>query len=143
MPIPWLAVLKIVPWTDVISNAPKVVDGAKKLWNTVSRKATDPKPPLESADLAPVRESVADPASDPYFAAISQLQARLDATETGAAELHNQMLASSELIQTLADQNAQLIKHIEDNRIRVKWLTGAMLVIGIVAVLGLILALVR
>jgi hypothetical protein len=28
MAIAWLAVLKSVPWSEVISNAPKVADGA-------------------------------------------------------------------------------------------------------------------
>ena len=31
MAIPWLTVLQAVPWGDVIRNAPKVADGAKKL----------------------------------------------------------------------------------------------------------------
>ena len=29
MAIGWLTILKTVPWTEVISNAPKVADGAK------------------------------------------------------------------------------------------------------------------
>jgi hypothetical protein len=32
MAIGWLAVLQLVPWSDVISNAPKIAEGAKKLW---------------------------------------------------------------------------------------------------------------
>jgi hypothetical protein len=74
---------------------------------------------------------------------IAALMARIAAMEASAAELHNQMLASSELIQTLADQNAQLIKHIEDNRMRIKWLTRAAVIFGIVTILGLVLALAR
>ena len=31
MAIAWLTVLKMVPWGEVINNAPKVADGAKKL----------------------------------------------------------------------------------------------------------------
>ena len=39
MAIGWLAVLKMVPWSDVIENAPKVASGAKKLWNSVGKKS--------------------------------------------------------------------------------------------------------
>lgn len=143
MAIPWLVVLKSVPWTDVISNAPKVVDGAKRLWNTVSGKPVPRASPTESADISPTPEPVAEPGPDPHAEAISRLQARLLATESATAELHNQMLASTELIQSLADQNAQLIKHLEDHRGRIKWLTLATLAFGAVAVLGLILAFAR
>ncbi|MCK9453511.1 MAG: hypothetical protein M0Q90_17600, partial [Bacteroidales bacterium] len=34
----WLTVLANVPWSDVIKNAPKVVDGSKKFWKTVTKK---------------------------------------------------------------------------------------------------------
>ena len=63
--------------------------------------------------------------------------------EVAIADLHNQMLASSELIKILADQNTQLIKRMEVNRIRVVWLAGATVVFGIIAVLSLILAVAR
>lgn len=33
MAIGWLTILKSVPWAEVISNAPKVAEGARKLWN--------------------------------------------------------------------------------------------------------------
>jgi len=35
MALSWLSVLKAVPWTEVISNAPKVAEGARKLWKSV------------------------------------------------------------------------------------------------------------
>lgn len=135
MAIPWLVVLKSVPWTDVISNAPKVVDGAKKLWNTVSGKPVARTPPAEQADRPPTPEPASEPGTDPLAESISRLEARLTAAESTASELHGQMLASSELIQSLADQNAQLIKHLEDHRMRIKWLTLA--VIGLAAAIAL------
>lgn len=125
MPIPWLVVLQSVPWTDVIKNAPKVADGAKKLWSTVSKKAPVRELPAESSEtaLTPVTQTIAS------------LQTRLEALEVAAAELHNQMLASSELIKALAEQNTLLIARIEANRTRVRWLavaTGAFAFVGIV-----------
>jgi len=57
--------------------------------------------------------------------------------------LHEQMLASSELIKALADQNAQLIHRIETNRVRVLWLSAATAVVVITTLIGLFLALSR
>lgn len=133
MAIPWLAVLKSVPWGDVISNAPKVADGAKKLWSAVSKR-----PAAQEAPAAPPAASAATDSD-----AIAALHARLAAMESAAADLHSQMLASSELIQALADQNAQLIKSVEANRARMAWLTGTTVVFGAIAVVGLILVLLR
>lgn len=116
MAIPWFVVLQSVPWTEVIKNAPKVAEGAKKLWGSIGRKTVD------AAEEAPVE----DTAQSSGLHAISALQTRLAALETTTAALHEQMLASSELIKALADQNAQLVKHIEENRRRVVWLSVAL-----------------
>lgn len=133
MPIPWIAVLQSVPWTDVIKNAPKVADGARKLWNTIGKKS--PVPEKEAANEHYTMS--------PEAKTISALQKQLAAVEASVADLHEQMLASSELIKYLADQNTQLIKHIEMNRVRVAWLTGLTVIFGIVAISGLVLTLIR
>ena len=133
MAIPWLAVLQSVPWTDVVRNAPKLADGAKKLWNAIGKQS-------------PVPERVApsgSPAVLPEDQVIEKLQTRLAALEAATADLHEQMLASSELIKALADQNTQLIQRIEANRVRVVWLTGAIAVVGMLAVSSLALLFVR
>ena len=121
MPIGWLSVLKAVPWTEVIANAPKVADGAKKLWNSVGKKT----PPAAGAA----------PSSVPGVHTPTELETRLAAMEIAASDLHAQMLASSEVIKALAEQNAQLIRGVEAIRIRARWLTGAVL-----ACLGVALA---
>jgi len=133
MAIGWLTVLKSVPWGDVISNAPKVADGARKLWSAVGKKSAGRE----------VRATGAQPAFSSEPQTIAELQARLSALEAAATDLHEQMLASSELIKALADQNAQLIKGIEANRKRVAWLLGVTVVVGIVALASLTLALFR
>lgn len=111
MALGWLTVLQAVPWSEVIANAPKVADGAKKLWNTVAKKPV-PAPAAE-AEQAP-----------------TALESRLSAMEAAASQMHEQLLASSALIQALAEQNAQLIRRIEANRVRVLWLT-AVAVVGV------------
>ena len=100
MGISWMTVLAAVPWTEVIRNAPKVAEGAKKLWNTVGSKKGQ-----ASTDLAAARNS-----SDP--------EVRVAALEVIVDELSRQMQASAELIKALAEQNTQLVERIELNRRR-------------------------
>jgi hypothetical protein len=122
MAIGWLTVLKMVPWGDVIENAPKVASGAKKLWQTVGKK------PVVATPAASGQEVLR--AESP---AVAALQSQVAELQVAVADLHQQMLVSSELIQSLADQNAQLIKRVEVNRVRLLWLTA--LVIGLALVL--------
>ena len=133
MAIPWLVVLQSVPWTDVVKNAPKVADGAKKLWNAIGRQA-----PVPEVEVTPEPPDVL-----PHEQALIKLHSQLAAVEAATADLHAQMLASSELIKELADQNTQLIQRIEANRIRVQWLTGALVVAGVLAVISLVITLGR
>ncbi|MCA1938318.1 MAG: hypothetical protein LDL29_06560 [Dechloromonas sp.] len=107
MAIGWMTILSNVPWSEVIKNAPVVADGARKLWNKVGGKGT------ASESAAPV------PTASPEER-LAELQARVDA-------LHAQMLTASEVIASLAEQNAQLVARIESNRRR----TLALLIINI------------
>lgn len=129
MAIPWLTVLKLVPWSEVIGNAPKVADGAKKLWDAVARKPV----PSESEAMT------AKPASTHPPRGIGELEARIAALESITSDLHNQMLASSELIKTLAEQNAQLIQRIETNRARTVWLGVATGILALITLAALIM----
>ncbi|MEO6973492.1 MAG: hypothetical protein ABI135_08750 [Rhodoferax sp.] len=132
MALGWLTALKAIPWTDVISTAPVVVDGAKKLWHSVGK---NPAP----AALTPVLPS-SSAASAPSMAA---LQARITTLEAEAADLHGQMVSSSELIKALAEQNTQLIRRIETSRVRLLWVAVATAGTAIVAIVAMVLATVR
>lgn len=128
MAIGWLTVLQSVPWSDVISNAPKVAEGAKKLWNMVGRKSVPPDSSEVSTQPAGLSEA-------------QTLADRTAALEAAVADLHDQMLASSELIKALAEQNAQLIQRIEANRVRVRWIGAAVVTLALAALVGLLLVL--
>jgi hypothetical protein len=130
MAIGWLALLQSVPWSEVISNAPKLADGAKKLWNTVGRK-----PAPSTATDANMRPAAAT--ASPTLAA---LQDRIVTLEAAVSDLHGQMLASSELIKALAEQNAQLVRRIEAHRRRLRWLSAATAVLAIALLTSLFLA---
>ncbi len=119
MAIPWLTVLQAVPWSDVIRNAPKVADGAKKLWQNVGRT---PGAATEAVSTAPGRE-------DPLAA----LQAQAAAQQTALAELQQQMQSASELIKTLAEQNTGLIRRVEALQLRLRWLAAVLVVLAALA----------
>jgi hypothetical protein len=130
MPIGWMTVLKLVPWGEVIKNAPVIADGARKLWDSVGRK-----PPAPETSPPAGGEVVTSAADAP--AALRALQARLSETEAAVGQLHAQMQASSELIKALAEQNAELVRRVEIHRRRTAWLIGLLAVVGAIAALNL------
>jgi hypothetical protein len=69
---------------------------------------------------------------------LATLHARVSVLEAAVADLHGQMLASSELITTLAEQNAQLVQRIEANRVRLCWLGFATGVLAVAVIFGLV-----
>lgn len=100
-----ITVLSNIPWDQVVKNAPKVADGAMKLWSAVTnRKKQDSSQNVHSAVAA---------LSDPEL-----LKAQLIRLEDNIKSLQDQMQASSELIKALAEQNTQLVQRIELNRAR-------------------------
>jgi hypothetical protein len=131
MAIGWMTVLKAVPWSDVINNAPKIADGARRLWRSV---ASQPQASPEAS------ASSAAPAGSPGTST-AELERRLTAAEGTLAELHAQMLTTAELMQALTEQNTQLIARIEANRRRMMWQSVATAVATLVAAVSLALAL--
>ena len=123
MAMGWLSVLKLVPWGDVIENAPKVAQGAKKLWNKVGKK------PQPNA-LDPVARA-GQGALQGQDAVIAALQAQVTELQVATAELHQQMLECSALIQSLAEQNTQLVQRVDVNHKQLLALGALTLVFGL------------
>jgi len=122
MAVGWYSVLKMVPWADVISNAPRIADAAKKLWGSVA-KTPPPEPGAgEHTESVLMKRSPAD--------RIEELEARLDTNEAALVELHTQLVESTALIDTLASQNALLISRVEANRVLVRWLIVVVVVLA-------------
>ena len=120
MAIGWSSVLQVVPWTEVINNAPRIAEGAKKLWKAASGKGA--------------------PASGAGIPAPEQpLQARLAEMEAAMRDLQAELLASSELIQALAEQNTQLIRRVEANRVRLTQLAAALALTAALASAAIVL----
>ena len=112
MAIPWMVLLKSVPWTDVIRNAPKVAEAARKLW---TKTRADSAAGNVGSPPAAVAEGVAgfSPASES-----AALRSRLAVAEAELRDLHEQVLQSSELLRLLAEQHQGLVARVELNRRR-------------------------
>lgn len=129
----WWTVLKTVPWSDVISAAPQVATGARRLWDTVNRKsgAVDPASGL-SPEMAAQEDDI-----------VGLLIARTEQNDAELTDLRNQMRSASELIANLADQNAQLIAKVDVQRQKLAWLGVTAGMSALLAVVALILVAVR
>ena len=115
----WIGILKSVPWSDVVSNAPKIAEGAKSLWGAVAKKIRPDDSPA----------SATEPAETP-------LATRVQALEEGQHELRAQLTTSSDLIRSLAEQNTQLVARLDATRRWLRWLTAGLIVaLGLLAVL--------
>ncbi|MBU1691795.1 MAG: hypothetical protein KKD65_13840 [Gammaproteobacteria bacterium] len=121
MAISLITALKLVPWADVVSNAPLVVEGAKKLWKVVGKKKT----PATAGNAEVEHELTPDERS------IAAMGLRVSSLEADVADLQREMVSSAELIKALADQNAQLIKAVGLQR---RLLLGVIAILGAVAV---------
>jgi uncharacterized coiled-coil DUF342 family protein len=111
----WITLLKNVPWAEVVNRAPAIADGARKLWQTLRKK-----PAGEAADNPPAAENDA-----------TDIAAQLHALKREVADLRQQMIATSELINSLADQDAQLIQRIEALRKRQRWLAAGLVALAL------------
>lgn len=121
-----ISVLSNIPWGQVMENAPKVADGAARLWKAVTHKKPDLSPDANSNAVLDTAQSEAD-----------LLRNRLVAMEEHILRLEEQMGTSAELIKALAEQNTQLVGKIELNSVRLFRL-ATVTAIGVVALVGTI-----
>ena len=120
MAIPWLAAaFKAIPWKEVVTAAPSLVEGTKKLWSSVTRTQKQPSPANEQSGES----------SSTHPDQLSAIEARLLALDARTAEIAFQAVTSAELVKSLAEQNAQLVQAVEILRIRTRklvWFSGAL-----------------
>jgi hypothetical protein len=112
--------LKSLPWSTIISNAPLIVDGAKKLVSLVKSK-----PAAEEVPLAP-DTFTGDPRSE-----LISLRARIQ-------RLEEEQRQAAELIRAMAESQAQMTRVVDALRARVR-LSVRVAVISLVGVAVLLL----
>lgn len=125
MAIPWIsAAFKAIPWKEVVTAAPSIVEGTKKLWSSVTRTEKQPSPANEPPDES----------SSTRSDHLSAIEARLISIEARTTQISRQAVTSAELVKSLAEQNAQLVQAVEILRIRTRklvWFSRALLGLAI------------
>ncbi|CAM8626411.1 hypothetical protein MCEZEM1_03064 [Comamonadaceae bacterium] len=129
-----ITVLSNVPWGQVIDAAPKVAEGATKLWGAVTRRKEN------DADLAPQAGAGATGGDVPDDS-LQRLRTDVQVLQASVGDLREELLSATGLIKQLADQNTVLVQRVELHRRRlalVSYLTAGavtMLVLAVVYVL--------
>ncbi|WP_050466260.1 hypothetical protein [Herbaspirillum chlorophenolicum] len=113
MGLSWMSALKLIPWVDVVQATPGIVRGARDLWSR-TRRAKSEAEAHEGTILAP--------------GDTAQLAARIE-------QLEVEQLEASRLINTLAEQNAQLVAALDAVRRRTRALMACcvLLAVGLAA----------
>lgn len=114
----WLTALKILPWGDMIEYAPKLVNGAQKLWQRIKNEKAETD--AITIEQAPLSES--DTVRE-----LQELKQQLQ-------DMQAQQLELSNLVSELAAQNQRLVSALEVLRMRSRILLGLSIAIGITTI---------
>lgn len=129
-----ITVLSNVPWGQVIDAAPKVAEGATKLWSAVTRRKKN------DADLAPQAGAGATGGDVPDDS-LQRLRADVQVLQASVGDLREELLSATGLIKQLADQNTVLVQRVELHRRRlalVSYLTAGAVTMLVSAVVYLL-----
>ncbi|QDD64316.1 hypothetical protein EJD96_09130 [Herbaspirillum seropedicae] len=112
MGLSWLSAIKLIPWGDVVQATPGIVKGARELWSRTRKANTSAQAP-----------QVAPAATD-----AERLAQRI-------GQLEAEQLEATQLINTLAEQNAQLVATVDGMRRRLRMQTAfcVLLAVGLAA----------
>lgn len=128
MPLPWLSALKLIPWGDVIAATPQIVKGARNLYDGVRGGKKPAARAAATVDLSPLD-------ADPKTLAIHVRQ-----LHEQVQLLEDEQARTAELIQSLAEQNAQVVATVETLRLRSRLLLRLSVVLGIAVVVLAVVA---
>ena len=122
MAIPWLAAaIKAIPWREAVIAAPAIVEGARRLWSSVSRTEKQTSPANDQSKEPPSTQSDQ----------LSAVRARLLALEARTTDIAREAVTSAELVKSLAEQSAQLVQAVEILRLRTRKLVLFTVVLGL------------
>jgi len=134
MAISWVAALKMVPWADVIQAAPSVLKAAKGLMKK------SPEQELEEAAQAAAHSDQSQPALASNAGELALQQVAI--LEARIQHLESAQRASNQVLEKMAEQQAQIVKTVgllRTGATRLAWTCG---ILG-VAVIGLLIAVIR
>ena len=117
MAVGWVTALKLVPWGDVLEATPQILQSAKKLLGSTRQVTADA--------AAGTMAGAGDAATPPVTLQLQKLRERV-------ARIEQEQQESAVLIQSLAEQNAQVVQAVEVLRLRNQRLTAAIALLGAV-----------
>ena len=133
MAIHWVTALKMVPWADVIQAAPTVLKAAKGLMKKSPEQEQEEA--AHPAFSTPPSTSLPSNAGELALQQVAQLEARIQQLEAAQR-------ASNQVLEKMAEQQAQIVKTVgllRTGATRLAWGCG---ILGI-AVIGLLIAAIR
>lgn len=133
MAISWVTALKLVPWGDVIQAAPSVLKAAKGLLKKDSEQALDAAEQAAFPDAA--TPALASNSGELALQQVAQLEARVQQLEAAQR-------ASHQVLEKMAEQQAQIVKTVgllRTGATRLAWACGVLSLV----VIGLLIAIVR
>ena len=110
----WITVLKIIPWKDVLENAPHIAKAAKNLY-AGTRNNTSSSGTADSS--APTSDS-----------------GNKESTDFRLQEIEREILDLNSVVRSLAKQNVRIVEAIEVLRIRSKILIFACIALGSISI---------
>ena len=113
MALPWFSALKVIPWGDVISHAPQVLERARDLIDR-KRAETAHKPmatPNEDAGEVP---------------SLGELKNRLLTANMQIDELKSQQHQLTQTVAELAEQNAGMVSAVSGLRQTLRLMVGGL-----------------
>ncbi|NML26744.1 hypothetical protein [Zoogloea dura] len=121
MALPWSTLVKAIPWSDVISKAPDLAQGARKLWQKASGQSGAGERQAEAATP------------------LADTDARFASLDTRLVELATRQQEVTELLAALATQNAELVSTADTLRQQLRRLWVAVGLLTVLSVGSLIL----
>ena len=112
MAIPWLSALKVIPWGDVMSHAPSVLEKARDL---IARK---------HADAAP--QPMTTPNVHDDVPSLGELKNRLLTAQMQIDALQQSQTQLAQTVSALAEQNAGLVSAVSTLRQTIRLLVGGL-----------------
>lgn len=104
-------ILSNIPWGQVVDSAPKIAQGAGRLWESVKNRGAEPAAPTPNS-------TPNEPPTD-----LQLLHSRIQAQESLVNALREEMRTSAQLVKDLAEQNAQLVERMQALQQRQRRLT--------------------
>ena len=104
-------VLANIPWGQVVESAPKIAQGAGRLWETVRKRGDPAQTPAQGEPEGPSE--------------LQLLQAQVQSQAAQLQSLEGEMRATAQLVKDLAEQNAMLVERMQALQRQLRWALGA------------------